>query len=169
MYLDRLVKQVQLQSYQTAARFESRFEVPTNYKHALEFCDDRIDNAIPSDAQLMDFGLGVHDKISDDKDDKNHASEIVFDHFNSDGEVNNNFNDGEIETIDTNNVIKTKVISFNRQTFDHYDYLRLHQQTTAKSFNRQAINHRSYSRWGDSKPNILSSIILHSRLHKRQQ
>ena len=109
----------------------------------------------------MDFGLGVHDKVSDDKNDNNHASEIVFDHFKSDGEVNNNFNDGEIETIDTDNVIETKVKSFDRQTFNHRKCLRYLEQTTAKSFNRQAIDHRNFSRWGDSEPQVVSSIILH--------
>ena len=117
------MKQIQLRSYRTAARFKSRFEVPKNYKHALDFCDDRIDNVTPSDAQSMDFGLGVNDKIGDGKNDKGHASNIIFDYFISDDKVNNKYNNGEIETIDINNVIKVTAKSFDRQAFNHCNYI----------------------------------------------
>ena len=105
-------------------------------------CDEQIDNAIPSGIQSMDFGFDANNKIRYDKDDeehaskivydyfnsdseenKNHASNIVFDHFNSYSEMNKNYNNGDIEAINTNNVIKATAKSFDRQTFNHCNYL----------------------------------------------
>ena len=77
--LDRLVKQAKLRSYRTAARFKFGFEVPRNYEHTLELDKKASDNTGPPSSSPR---VGTS---------------------NSDSEVNNNYNNGEIETIDTNN------------------------------------------------------------------